>query len=587
MQSALPQQEILRRRLPLVITALILVSIFLLARLISFQFQLPPEVVNYLQSLRNSGYSRTLRLASARGIIYDRHGQPLAVNTLEYEIGISPNLVIDAERREVATQLAALLGKDELEIFQQVSSEDSWVLLARPVSADVGQQIELLDLPGVTIAPVPRRRYPQGTLASQVVGFVAGDASTDNLRGYYGVEGYYQEQLAGQVRDQQVSNIPFDVPLDQELGRGKDIVLTLDRDIQFLAESQLLQAISESGSNRGSIIIMNPRNGDVLAMASYPSFDANAYYDVTDASSLVNSAISEQYEPGSVMKVLTVAGALEQGIITRDFTYNDQGRLDVGGITVQNWDRRAYGLVDATQILVQSLNVGAATISTRMGPTNFYNAMRSFGIGRTTGIDLEGEAGGTLYLPGDPNWSESQLATNSYGQGVATTPLQMLVAVNAIANGGLMMQPHVMHQVIDGDTVITSQPSALGRPISAETARIVTEMMVTVVQDGLDGNARLPGYTIAGKTGTAEIPSPIGYEPDASIVTFIGFFPADDPQVSVLIKLDRPSGYWGSQVAAPVFRRLAERLVILLEIPTDDIRHALAAEGGSVEEIRR
>jgi cell division protein FtsI (penicillin-binding protein 3) len=589
MQQAqpLPQQEVLRRRLPLVVAGLILVSIFLLARLISFQFQLPPEVVNYLESLGNSGYSRTLRLAAARGLIYDRHGQPLAVNMLEYEIGISPNLVAEQERRDIATQLAALLNLDELEIFQQLGSDETWVLLARPVTADVGQQIEQLDLPGVTIASVPRRRYPQGTLASQVIGFVAGDASSDSLRGYYGVEGYYQEQLAGQVRDQQISNIPFDVPLEEALGSGKDIVLTIDRDIQFLAESQLLQAISETGSTKGTILIMNPRNGDILAMASYPSFDANAYYDVQDPSLLVNSAISEQYEPGSVMKVLTVAGALEQGIITPGFTYNDQGRLEVGGITVQNWDRRAYGLVDATQILVQSLNVGAATISTQQGPTNFYNAMRSFGIGRATGIDLEGEAAGTLFLPGDPNWSESQLATNSFGQGVATTPLQMLVAFNSIANGGLMMQPHVMHQVIDGTTVITSQPSALGRPISAETARVVTDMMVAVVRDGLDGNARLPGYTIAGKTGTAEIPSPIGYEPNASIVTFIGFFPADDPQVSVLVKLDRPTDYWGSQVAAPVFRRLAERLVILLEIPTDDIRHALAAEGGSVGQIRR
>ena len=554
------QDEMVRRRLPLVIAVLVIVSLLLLGRLISFQYQLAPEVRNYLESLANSSYNRTLRLAAARGLIYDRGGQPLAVNTLEYKIGISPNLVSD--RRGTATQLAAMLGLNELETFELVSSRRPWVLLAPRVSAEVGQQVTEAKIPGVTIEPVARRSYPQGTLAAQLIGFVGGD-----LKGYYGVEGYYQDQLVGRERDQLVSTIPFDVPQMPQADRGADIILTVDRDIQFLAESELQRAITQTGALRGTIIIMNPRNGDILAMANYPSFDPNAYFDVDDPNLQRNPAIGEQYEPGSVLKVLTIAAALDNGTIAPQSTYIDQGRLQQAGIVVENWDRQAHGITDMTQILVQSLNVGAATVSLQMGPNDFYRRMRAFGLGQTTGIDLQGEARGTMLVPGDPDWSESNLLTNSYGQGIAVTPLQLLTAISAIANGGLMMQPHVVYQVRDGDQVYTSEPSTLGRPISEETARVVTEMMVAVVRDGLDGRASVPGYTIAGKTGTAQIPVPgLGYDPRGSIVTFVGFLPADNPQVSVLVKLDRPSDYWGSVTAAPVFARLAERLVILLNL---------------------
>lgn len=583
MQQSIPAQEdMFRRRLPLVIVLLLITSLILLGRLVSFQFQLAPEVTNYLETLRNSAYSRTLSLAAARGVIYDRGMRALAVNTLEYRVGISPNLVSDP--RAVATQLAGLLNLPELEIFEKLNSSAPWVLLSPRVDAEVGHQIVDLkkEVSAIDIQPIPRRSYPQGTLAAQVVGFVGGD-----LSGYYGVEGYYQEQLAGRERSERISNIPFDVPEDREPDRGNDIVLTIDRDIQFLAESELQRAIAENAATGGSIIIMDPRNGDILAMASAPSFDPNAYYDVTDPSLLVNPAISEQYEPGSIMKILTIASALEKGTITPQDTYVDQGEMEVGGIKIVNWDRKAYGWVDMTQVLVQSLNVGAATVSTKMGPTDFYGMFHEFGIGRLTGIDLQGEANGTMFVPGDPDWSESQLGTVSFGQGVATTPLQMLTAVSAIANGGLMMQPHVVHQVIDDTSVQTAQPSALNRVLSESTAQAVTDMLVAVVRDGLDGKASIPGYTLAGKTGTAEIPSPIGYEPGVSIVSFVGFLPADDPQVSILVKIDRPAGYWGSQVAAPVFQRLAERLVILLKIPPDDVRLALAAEGGAVSEINR
>ena len=580
MRSTYQQEDILRQRLPIVIAVLALISLALLGRLMSFQFQLDPRVASYLDSIKNSAYNHTLRLAAARGNIFDRDMQALAVNTLEYKIGISPNLVAD-DRKE-ATQLAGLLGISELDTLEKIRSNVPWVLLAPRVSAEVGQQVAALDLPEVTIEPLARRSYPQGTLAAQVVGFVGGD-----LTGYYGVEGFYQAQLAGHERDETISNIPFDVPQDQRENHGSDIVLTLDRDLQFLAESELQRAITETNATNGTIIIMNPRNGEILAMASYPNYDPNNYFDVTDPKLLTNPAISTQYEPGSVMKLLTIASALDLGVISPTDTYLDQGQINVGGVTIENWDRKAHGVVDMTQILVQSLNVGAATVSLQMGPMAFYSKLRDFGVGRPTGIDLQGEAPGTMHVPGDEDYSDSQLGTNSFGQGIALTPIQLITAISAIANDGLMMQPHVFRELMNGDQVQFSEPSTLGRPISVETAHTLADMMVAVVRDGLDGAASVPGYTIAGKTGTAQIPTPLGYEPNASIVTFVGFLPADDPQVSVLIKLDRPDGYWGTQVAAPVFQRLAERLVILMDIPPDDVRHALTAEGGAVNRINR
>ncbi len=580
------QQESLRRRLPIVVGLMILATVYLVVKLVTFQYQ-PSFVMSYYNRLANYNYNENRRVASARGVIYDRDGNPLASNTIDYEIGISPSLI--AEPQRVSTQLADSLneyGIREIDVLDALRSGDPWVLLAKPVRPEVAEQVRNLDLLGVTISAQPRRLYPQGTLGAQLLGFVAGDQSSlQPFRGYNGVEGYYENELAGRVRDETVSLIPFDLPEDRAFDdQGSDLVLTIDRDIQFIVESELQFAIAESGASSGTIIVMNPRTGEILAMASQPSYDPNNFFAIDDPDLLRNPAISDEYEPGSVMKVITMAAALDLNAVSPQDTYVDNGVIEVGGITIPNADRQARGVVGMEQILVQSLNVGAATLSLQMGPTNFYEKLDDFGFGRSAGVDLEGEAGGTMFMPGDPNWSESNLATNSFGQGIAVTPLQMVTAVSAIANDGLMMQPHIVHQIVDGNRIYPSQPSSLKRAISPESAQIVRDMMTLTVQDNIT-NAQVPGYSIAGKSGTAEIPTPLGYEPDASIASFVGFFPADDPQVIVLVKIDRPAGYWGSVVAAPVFARLAERLVILLEIPSDDIRRGLVAEGGTVNDI--
>jgi cell division protein FtsI/penicillin-binding protein 2 len=572
------RDEMFNQRLPVIIVGMLILSALLILKLISFQ-QLSPDVVNEL----SPDYNRTVKLASARGLIYDRSGQRLAVNTVEYRIGISPNLVANPQRS--ATQLSAILNLDELETYKALTSDSLYVLLAPRVSAEQGQQVEKLKEDGLTalqIEKIPKRNYPQGTVAAQILGFVGGD-----LQGYYGVEGKFQDQLVGRPRTEVVSNIPFDLPPQQEADHGSDIYLTIDRDIQFLIESELAYSVDSTGAKGGTIIVMNPRTGDILGMASYPSYDPNNFQAEKNPNIWKNPAVSNEYEPGSVMKVITVASAIENHTISKDWTYNDQGILDMAGIQVKNWDLKAHGVVDTTGVLVQSLNVGAANISLGMGPTDFYKFMSKFGFGHITGVNLASETAGTMHVPGDPDWSESNLLTNAFGQGVAVTPLQMITAVSAIANDGLMMQPNIVSKIVTNGQANISQPIALSHPISTETAHIVRDMMVAVVQNGLDDAASLPGYTIAGKTGTAEIAGPTRYRSDAWIMSFIGFLPADDPQVIVLIKLDEPSsGRWASQVVAPIFRRLADRLVVLMEIPNDATRQALQSQGAVVGDIQ-
>ncbi|MEJ2747236.1 MAG: penicillin-binding transpeptidase domain-containing protein, partial [Anaerolineae bacterium] len=282
--------------------------------------------------------------------------------------------------------------------------------------------------------------------------------------------------------------------------------------------------------------------------------------------------VTRQYEPGSVMKLVTMAAALDSGTVTPQTTYYDAGVLEWGGHKTYNWDRSAPGTTDMTTLLSRSLNVGAATIATWMGADTFYSYFQRFGFGRPTGIDLMSESSGLMPLPGDPLWAESFLATNAYGQGLAVTPLQMITAVSALANDGKIMQPYLVQKIDNGDEVFEHTPTILSRPISEETARQMTTMAVTAVAREVP-EAQVDGYTIAGKTGTAQIAENGIYLPDDVIGSFIGWLPADNPEIIIMVKLDRPkSAPWGSMTAAPVFADLASELVVLLDIPPDNVR---------------
>lgn len=569
--------EGLRRRIQLACVLLVGCAIMIVAQLAKVQIA---DHVFY----RDWGEEIRLRSIvmneSPRGIIRDRKGNLLVGNGVMYSIEASPPYVVDAEGAAVA--LATLLHLPAGRIRQQLSGDESWVQIAAPVSKEVGEKVAALGLSGITIRSLWKREYPEGALAAHALGFRA----TIGITGYYGVEGFYDSLL----RPERVEwTVPVDVasvPIPWAMvpvvipQRGTDLILTLDRTVQALVEEELARAVREYGATGGTIIVMDPRDFGILAMASLPNYDPGRYYDYLglNPSPIENPAISWQYEPGSVFKVLTLAAALDSGLVTPETTYYDQGYIEVGGRVIENASRQAYGQQTVTDILIKSLNVGAAWLSTHMGAETFYRYVRAFGIGQPTGVDLQGEIAGQLWLPGDyERWNDANLGMNSFGQGVAVTPLQMITAIATVANDGTRLRPHIVSRRIAPDgTVSVFQPVGQAQAISPETARTMAEIMVRGVEEGATG-ARISGYRIAGKTGTAQIPIPGGYDPDDTIVSFVGFAPVPNPQVIILVKLDRPqTSIWAGDTAVPTFRRVAERLFPILGIPPQGVAVAEA-----------
>jgi cell division protein FtsI/penicillin-binding protein 2 len=523
---------------------------------------------------------------SPRGVIRDRDGRLLAGNGVRYAIEAAPAYVVD--REEAAVELASVLHMPASYLEASLDSRDEneelrkWMPIASSVSRETGEAVLDLDIDGITVRPLWKRTYPEGTLASHTLGF------STMITGYYGVEGYYDAMLRPEVVEWvgpvDISSVP--IPWQPMAGglprRGINLELTLDRTVQALVEEELRRAVWEYGAEGGTIIVMEPERFGILGMASLPAYDPERYAEFVDQDSppFEDPGISKQYEPGSVFKILTVAAALDSGVVTPRTTYDDQGWIEVGGQTIRNATGQVYGESSVADILIKSLNVGAAWLSKHMGPDLFYRYVQDFGIGERTGVDLAGEVSGQLWLPDDiEHWHPSNLGTNAFGQGVAVTPLQMVTAAATVANDGARLRPHVVGRRIAPDgTVSVYQRVLVERVISPETARELTDLLVRVVEEGAT-LAKVEGYRVAGKTGTAQIPIPGGYDPEGTIATFVGFGPVPDPQLVVLVKLDRPqSSPWASRTAAPTFQRLMSRLFTALAIPPEGGR--LVAEAG-------
>jgi cell division protein FtsI/penicillin-binding protein 2 len=335
--------------------------------------------------------------------------------------------------------------------------------------------------------------------------------------------------------------------------------------VQYILWRELKAALEKYRAVSGTIVVLDPRTGAVLGAASLPSYDPNRY-EQAEPILYDDPVVSQEYEPGSVFKVITMAAGLDSGLVTPDSTYEDTGKVEIAGAVIENWDRLAHGRATMTEVLALSLNTGAVYVSTTLGPDLFYKYVAAFGFGAPTGIDLEAEADGIVKVPGDGSWYEADLATNAFGQGLAVTPLQMALSFAAIANDGLLMRPYLVEAISSGGELRTIEPRSARQVVTPETARTLIGMMVEAVEKET-ASARVPGYTVAGKTGTAQIPIPGGYHPSDTIASFVGFLPADDPQLCILVKIDRPkASQWGSQVAAPVFSRVATELVLLLGI---------------------
>jgi cell division protein FtsI/penicillin-binding protein 2 len=357
--------------------------------------------------------------------------------------------------------------------------------------------------------------------------------------------------------------------------------LTINRDLQAATEKILDESLANYGAQSGTIVIMNPSNGEILAMAVSSRMDLNQFWNygsIYDTASQFNPAISTPYEPGSVVKILTMAAALDSGAVVPGTTYLDTGAILVGGATIQNWDQNPWGLQDMTGCLQHSLNVCMAMLSTTMGATNFYSYMDNFGFGHLTGVDLAGEAAGRLKVPGDADWYPVDLGTNAFGQGLTATPIQMMAAASSIANDGRTVMPHVLSAMVRDGRQYNVPAQFAGTPISQATANTLTGMLAVSLES--EGSlALLPGYRIAGKTGTAQIPVNGFYDSTQTNASFIGWGPVDAPEFMIYVWLERPStSIWGSETAAPVFAEVAQKTVLLLDIPPDSIRQQIVAK---------
>ncbi len=553
-----------RRRLYVLCSALVIVVAILVGQLVRLQVLEQKQWEDEGDVIR----SRTLTLTAQRGRIWDRNGDLLADNIARYQVTADPGPV---DINKAVDQLAPLLDIPPNEMRADLAGARQQVMLATKLSRTTGEAVRNLDLWAVYATPYWQRSYPERQLLSHVLGFVNAQG-----QGYYGVEGQYDTMLRGrqevvqESRDAYAQPSPFDPAHPDEPRSGVDLVLTIDRTMQALAEAELARALAETGAKSGTIIAMDPRTGAILAMTNLPTFDPNNYTE-TPTSRFVNSAVSTPYEPGSTFKVLTMAAALQEGRVTPNTVYNDTAWIEVGGQVIRNWDRKGHGPSTMIDLLANSLNVGAAMLATQMGGQTFYRYVQAFGIGRPTGIDLQGEASGSLRVPGDLDWHESDLATNSFGQGLSMTPLQLISAVAAVANDGVQMRPYVVAQKVDSPgQVLTAKPIPLGRVISAQTAHTLTDMLEQAVLRE-NSAAHVPGYRIAGKTGTAQIPIAGGYDDPWTIASFVGYGPASNPRLIILVKLDRPtSSPYGGQTASPVFARLASRLFVLMGVPPDE-----------------
>ncbi len=430
------------------------------------------------------------------------------------------------------------------------------------------------DFAGIRLEETTSRIYPEKSLAAHALGYVGW--LDDKKIGRYGIEGNFESSLAGDLgffsmeHDTAGQYIGVGSRQFEPATDGESIVLTLDRVIQSAIEDELKDGVTRYGAERGSVIVMNPRTGAILGMATYPTYDPNYYYAINDAKVQLNPIISDIFEPGSVLKPVVMSAAIEEGLVTPQTTFNDTGPVKVAKYTINTFDGQHHGVQTMTQVLEKSNNIGMVWVGQQLGAETMYDYLRRFGLGEKTGVELEGETQNTLKDP--DQWNVATVATSSFGQGVALTPLQILNAINVIANDGTLMQPYIVsrRQPSQGEAEETI-PAQVRHVISPATAGDVSAMMVSVIENGVATLARVPGYYLAGKTGTAQVPDETGaYSPDRKIISFVGFGPIDHPQFSIMIKLDNPSGLsFASGTAAPMFRHIAEKIINYLQIPPD------------------
>ena len=539
-----------------------------------------------LAALAERQYSRTIALQGARGPIVDRHGAPLATSTPAESLFAQPRGIGDPVR--LAAALAPIVDVPARDLHAQLTSGKGFVWLRRKLPPAVAARVRALNEPGLGFLAEPLRLYPNRELAAHVLGFEGVDG------GLEGVERAWNEALAGtpgraivgrdalgrEIAAQQILTPP---------APGRGVMLTLDQTIQYLAEREIDAAYRRTHARAAMAIAMDPRSGDVLAMAIRPTFNPNAFLDVPSREVWRNRAVTDPFEPGSTFKVILAAAALEEGVVRPDDRiWAENGQLTIAKTIIHDWKK--FGWLSFSEVLQNSSNVGSMKVGLALGRDRYHHYMTAFGFGAPTGIGLPGESRGLLRDP--QRWSPLSLPTMSIGQEVSVTALQMLAAFGAVANGGTLMQPRLVKAEFDADgrEMRRIEPRAVRQVVSPETARTLSRMLVEVVEHGTGHLAAVGGYDVGGKTGTAQKldSTTRRYSRAPGVLSFIGFVPADEPRLVLLVLLDEPKNEkWGSEAAAPIFAAIAAPVLRYLEVPPRDATPIQIVTGPGADDTPR
>lgn len=559
--------EVLRFFIPFIVIAL-------LGRLFYLQ------VINhdyYLKIAGNQQWAKDVIVAK-RGVIYVEDSYtgelyPIAINEFKDMVYVSPEELEDPDDTVEKLISTLALEKSKEEILASFELSRLYVPIKHKLTDEEVGKIEELNIEGVHITEEQWRYYPENELASQILGYV-----NDDGYGQYGLEGFFDDILRGITglyraeSDPTGTRIAFGKDVSKPAEDGDSVVLTINRDIQAEVEKLLKAQVEKFEAEGGSVIVMDPTNGDIVAMANSPAFDPNKYTEIEDFSVFKNRVVTDEYEPGSIFKVITMAAGLDLEKVEPDSTYEDTGSVVLDGHKIMNSDKKAYGEQTMTQVLEESLNTGVAHVLDLIGKEKFHEYILNFGFGEPTGIESDAEASGQV-LP--PTERDHTYATITFGQSINTTPIQIISSFAAIANDGVLIKPRLVKKIIRKDgSEEEVETVEVRRVISEKTSASLKAMLVSVVENGHATGAKVKGYKVAGKTGTAQVPLPggAGYDPKKNIGSFIGFAPAIDPKYVVLVKIDAPKGTpWAASTAAPVVGDVLDKLMKYYQIPPTEL----------------
>jgi len=548
------------------LTSILAIFLILFIALLSRAFQLQVLSGEKLKTLAQRQHITTLPIHSERGMIYDRNGEKLAMSVLADSVCADPTRITD--HAKVSRQIAAILNIDRSVVFKKISEPKSFCWLARKISSEQASQVEAADIEGVFLIKEPKRFYPNGQLAAHLIGFSGFDAE-----GLEGLEKKFDEYLKGTpekltwARDAKGKKLFLHVERNPSpKNESANLVLTIDSRIQHLVETQLKEAVLDKGAKGGIAIVMDPKTGEILAMANEKAFNPNNIKGLK-LDAWKNRAIVDSFDPGSTFKPFLVAAALEEKVVKEsDQFYCENGQYTVANRVIREANRKRHGYLPVRDILKYSSNIGSAKIAEKLGREKFYAYIKNFGFGSKTGIDLSGEAAGVLRS--SKNWTNVDTANIGFGQGISVTAIQLITAMSAIANGGVLMKPYIVRGLTDknNNPVKMYAPETVRRVVSPETAKRMAAMLTQVVgaEDGTGKRAHIMNVEVAGKTGTAQkFDFARGvYSSERVRTSFIGFFPSDNPQVVILVTLDEPQrDKWGGVAAAPVFKNISEQIL--------------------------